>query len=163
MVIQHGVVVDEWGNMHVNTPIYSARKSFMSALYGIAQARRQINVDATLDQQGIDDNALSLTATEKQATLLNMLEARSGRYHGASYEPATMVARRPPRQSLAGHLLVLQQRDFNTLGGIYEKETGVSVFKAVQHELAEPIEMQATVPVTVSMSVTEAHCILRTR
>ena len=143
MVIQHGVVVDEWGNTHSNTPIYSARKSFMSALYGIAQARGQINVDATLEQLGIDDNAPSLTPAEKQTRLIYMLEARSGVYHDAAYEPATMVARRPPRGSHAPNTFWYYNNwDFNTLGSIYEKEIGVSVFKAVQTELAAPIGMQ---------------------
>jgi hypothetical protein len=61
----------------------------LQSLYGIAQARGTVNVAATLAQPAIDDNAPALSLAEKQATLLEMLQARSGVYHNAAYEPAS--------------------------------------------------------------------------
>jgi CubicO group peptidase (beta-lactamase class C family) len=75
------------------------RKSLLNALVGIAVDRRQIDHDATLGALGIDDNAPSLSAMEKTATVRDLLEARSGVYHPALYEKRRMAELRPPRFS----------------------------------------------------------------
>jgi CubicO group peptidase (beta-lactamase class C family) len=79
--------------------VHSIRKSFLSALYGIAVAHGQINLDATREQLGIDDNEPSLTPEEKQARVIDLLKARSGIYHAALYETPTLRAEKPPRGS----------------------------------------------------------------
>jgi CubicO group peptidase (beta-lactamase class C family) len=143
MIVQHGRVIDEWGDTKVRTPLYSVRKSFMSALIGIAVDRKQIRLDQTLEQLGIDDNAPSLTQEEKQATVQQLLEARSGVYHPTVYETRWMKSIKPERGSHApGTFWVYNNWDFNALGGIYEKATGTSIFQAVQDEIATPIGMQ---------------------
>lgn len=65
----------------------AVRKSLLSALIGIAVARREIKLDATLGSLGIDDNAPSLNDEEKTATVRDLLEARSGRPRGARHLP----------------------------------------------------------------------------
>lgn len=143
MIIQHGLVVAEWGDVSRRSNLYSARKSFMSALIGIAVGRGQINLDETLAQLGIDDNAPSLTSTEKQASVRMLLEARSGVYHPAIYETASMEAAKPPRGSHApGTFWYYNNWDFNTVGSIYEAATGQPVFDALKTEIADPIGMQ---------------------
>jgi CubicO group peptidase (beta-lactamase class C family) len=77
MIIQHGVIVDEWGDTAHKSPLFSVRKSLMSALIGIAVGRGQMHLDETLGELGIDDNPPSLTATEKTATVRDLIEARS--------------------------------------------------------------------------------------
>jgi hypothetical protein len=62
MIIDDGVVVDRWGETSKRFNVHSIRKSFLSGLYGVAVARKEINLNATLDQLGIDDNEPSLTA-----------------------------------------------------------------------------------------------------
>jgi CubicO group peptidase (beta-lactamase class C family) len=92
---------------------------------------------------GIDDSPPSLTEEEKQATVRELLEARSGVYHGANYETAQMAAARPPRGSHPhGTFWYYNNWDFNALGGIYEQATGTKVFLAFQQEIARPIGMQ---------------------
>jgi CubicO group peptidase (beta-lactamase class C family) len=59
--------------------IASIRKSFVSALYGIAVADGRINLAATVGELGIDDYT-PLTSVEKSATLRDLLQARSGIY-----------------------------------------------------------------------------------
>jgi CubicO group peptidase (beta-lactamase class C family) len=86
MVIQHGLVVAQWGHGAWRTPLASVRKSLLSALMGIGVDRHQIDLDATLGDLGIDDNAPSLSPEEKTATVRDLLEARSGVYHPALYE-----------------------------------------------------------------------------
>ncbi|SOE96581.1 CubicO group peptidase, beta-lactamase class C family [Burkholderia sp. D7] len=143
MIIQHGLVVAEWGDVSRRSNLYSGRKSFMSALIGIAVARGQIHPDETLEQLGMDDNEPSLTPTEKQASVRMMLEARSGVYHPTVYETPGMMASKPPRGShLAGTFWYYNNWDFNTLGTIYEKATDQRIFDALKTEIADPIGMQ---------------------
>ena len=68
--------------------VHSIRKSFLSALYGIHVREGRVDLAATLESLGIDDNEPSLTPVEKKATLHDLIEARSGIYHAALYETA---------------------------------------------------------------------------
>ena len=143
MIVQHGLVVAQWGDVSRKSNLHSARKSFASALIGIAVARGQINLDETLAQLGVDDSEPSLTPTEKQATVRMLLEARSGVYHPTVYETAGMEASRPPRYShTPGTFWYYNNWDFNTVGAIYEKATGQRIFDALKTEIANPIGMQ---------------------
>ena len=143
MIVQHGLVVAEWGDVSRKSNLHSARKSFASALIGIAVAQGQINLDETMEQLGIDDSEPSLTPTEKQATVRMLLEARSGVYHPTVYETAGMEASKPPRYSHPpGTFWYYNNWDFNTVGAIYEKATGQRIFDALKTEIADPIGMQ---------------------
>ncbi|MFT4064528.1 serine hydrolase domain-containing protein [Paraburkholderia sp.] len=143
MIVHNGLVVGEWGDVARKSNLYSARKSLLSALIGIAVARGQMHLDDTLAQLGIDDNEPSLSPTEKQATIRMMLEARSGVYHPAVYETAAMQAAKPPRYSHSpGTFWYYNNWDFNTVGAIYEKATGEAIFTALKMDIADPIDMQ---------------------
>jgi CubicO group peptidase (beta-lactamase class C family) len=143
MIVTHGRVIAEWGDTTKPMELASVRKSLLSALIGIAVARRQIDLDAEIGTLGIDDNAPSLTAEEKTATVRDLLEARSGIYHAALYETAGMAAQRPPRGSHPpGTFWYYNNWDFNTLAAIYLHATGTSVFDALDRDIAKPIGMQ---------------------
>jgi CubicO group peptidase (beta-lactamase class C family) len=143
MIIQHGAVVADWGDTTKRMELASVRKSLLNALIGNAVERHQIELNATLGALGIDDNAPSLTAEEKTATVRELLEARSGVYHSALYETPGMAALRPLRGSHApGTFWYYNNWDFNTLGSIYLHATGSSVFDAFEHEIAVPIGME---------------------
>lgn len=143
MIVQHGLVVAEWGNVSRKSNLHSARKSLLSALIGIAVSRGQIHLDETLAQLGIDDDEPSLTPMEKSATVRELLEARSGVYHPTVYETIGMEEKKPPRYSHApGTFWYYNNWDFNTAGYIYEKATGQSLFDALKTEIADPIGMQ---------------------
>ena len=143
MVVEHGLVVAQWGGTAAKNPIASVRKSLLSALVGIAVERGQINLDATLGELGIDDNTPSLSAEEKTATVRDLLEARSGIYHPALYETARMAAARPPRFShKPGTFWYYNNWDFNALGAIYEHAQQSSIYDAFEREIARPIAMQ---------------------
>jgi CubicO group peptidase (beta-lactamase class C family) len=119
MIVQHGLVVAQWGEVAAKTPLASVRKSLLNALIGIAVEQHQIDLDATLGSLGIDDNAPSLSAAEKTATVRELLEARSGVYHPALYETARMAALRPPRFGHApGTFWYYNNWDFNALGDL---------------------------------------------
>jgi CubicO group peptidase (beta-lactamase class C family) len=85
----------------------------------------------------------SITELEKQATVRQLLEARSGVYHAAAYETNGMLEQKPPRGSHApGTFWYYNNWDFNTLGYIYEQATGTKIFDAFYREIAQPIGMQ---------------------
>jgi CubicO group peptidase (beta-lactamase class C family) len=143
MIVQHGVIVDEWGDTEAKTPLFSVRKSLMSALIGIAVARHQIDLNDTLAQLGIDDNAPALTPIEQRATVRDLLEARSGVYHPTVYETPWMQKIKPPRGSHApGEFWCYNNWDFNVVGAIFEKATHVDIFDAFEADIAAPIGMQ---------------------
>lgn len=143
MIVRGGRVIAEWGDVSRKSNLNSARKSFMSALIGIAVARGQMHLDDTLGQLGIDDSEPALSSEEKQATVRMLLEARSGVYHPAAYETAGMKASKPPRYSHPpGTFWYYNNWDFNAVGAIYEKATGENIFCALKKELADPLGMQ---------------------
>jgi CubicO group peptidase (beta-lactamase class C family) len=122
IVVDDGVIVSQWGATTTKFNVHSIRKSLLSALYGIAIAKGQIKLNATLDQLGIDDNEPSLTLEEKQARVVDLLKARSGIYHAALYETPAMKAEKPARGSHPPRTFWCYNNwDFNALGTIYEK------------------------------------------
>ena len=143
LIVQDGRIVAGWGDLQKKVEIHSVRKSFMSALYGIALAGRQIDLTKTLAQLGIDDKPPRLTEREKQATVRDLLMARSGVYHEAAYETKTMEEERPRRGSHPpGTFWFYNNWDFNALGTILRNATGEDTFAAVEHSIARPLQMQ---------------------
>jgi CubicO group peptidase (beta-lactamase class C family) len=147
MIVQHGVVVAAWGDVGHRSNLHSCRKSLLNALIGIAVAQGKINLGDTLEKLGIDDKKPTLTKVEKQATVRDLLEARSGVYHPAAYETKGMAEQRPRSGSHApGTFWYYNNWDFNTLGYIYETATGAKIFDAFYREIAQPIGMQDFTP-----------------
>jgi CubicO group peptidase (beta-lactamase class C family) len=147
MIVQHGVVVAAWGDVAHKSNLHSCRKSLLNSLIGIAVAEGKIDPNDTLEKLGIDDNKPSLTAEEKQATVRDLLEARSGVYHPTVYETKGMEEQKPPRGSHApGTFWYYNNWDFNALGFIYEKAAGEKIFDAFYRRIAQPIGMQDFTP-----------------
>ena len=143
MIIEHGEVVDEWGDTEQKISSYSVRKSLISALYGIYSAEGVINVNQTMEQAGIDDSPDPLTKGERQASIVDLLRARSGIYHPVDFETDYMKKTRPERDShVPGTLWYYNNWDFNALGTIFEKKTGLKIGDAFYERIAKPIGMQ---------------------
>jgi len=147
MIVEDGVVVETWGDITRKYQCHSMRKSMLSALYGIYVAEGKIDLTKTLDELGIDDKK-PLTETEKSATVLDLLKARSGVYIRAAGESDSMKAIRPERGShLPGTFWYYNNWDFNALGTIFDQETGEeNIYQAFKSRIAEPIGMQDYVP-----------------
>jgi CubicO group peptidase (beta-lactamase class C family) len=153
IVVHHGGVVAQWGDAAAKAPLASVRKSLLSALYGNAVERGDINLKQTLADLGIDDNEPSLSAEEKSATVRDLLECRSGIYHPALYEAPDMAAKRPVRHSHPpGTFWYYNNWDVNTLGAIYEHAVRHSIFDALTSEIAQPTGMQDYVAPTAGTS-----------
>jgi len=143
MVVQGGEVVDQWGDINQKIDCYSIRKSLLSALYGIYTAEGVIDINQTLEQLGIDDSPDLLTKEEKQARVVDLLRARSGVYHKVDFETESMQKSRPPRGShLPGTFWYYNNWDFNVLGTIFEKKTGMKIGDAFYQRIAKPIGME---------------------
>ncbi len=147
MIVDDGVVVDEWGQTDRKFNCHSIRKSLLSALYGIQAAEGRIRLSDNLATLGIDDNEPALSDVEKRATIANLLRSRSGVYHPALYETPRMKAMRPPRHShRPGSFWYYNNWDFNALGTIYEKLTGETIFESFHRRIAQPLEMEDFTP-----------------
>lgn len=142
MIVHRGILVDGWGDLAARSEAYSVRKSVLSALIGIAVNEGRIDISQTMAALGIDDNP-PLTQAEKQATVADLLKARSGIYHPAHYETERMIRGRPARGSHPHDTFWYYNNwDFNALATIYEKRTGEKIFEAVARRLAQPLEME---------------------
>jgi CubicO group peptidase (beta-lactamase class C family) len=143
MVIKDGQIAAEWGEVAEPVNVYSVRKSLLNALIGIAVAKGQIHLDATLADLGIDDKPPGLTPDERQAVVGDLLKARSGIYHPAAFETNEMQEKRPARGSHAhGTFWFYNNWDFNALGGIYSQATREDIFESFRRRIARPIGMQ---------------------
>lgn len=143
MIIYQGKVLYHWGDLTRKYWVHSARKSFMSALYGIHVDEGNIDLSKTMADLGIDDNSPSLSDLEKTATVQMLLQARSGVYHPAAAEAPTMKAERPERYSHApGTFWYYNNWDFNVLGTIFEQETDTRIFENLKERIADPIGME---------------------
>ena len=143
VIVDRGQILDEWGETTRPFMCHSMRKSILSALYGPHVWDGTIDLQTDLASLGIDDNAPSLTETEKTASIADLLKARSGIYHPALYETAAMAAARPERGSHPpGTFWYYNNWDFNALCTIFENLTSRSLFEEFEDRLAGPLGMQ---------------------
>ena len=141
VVVHAGRVIFEYGDLSTPRVVASVRKSLLSALYGKYVASGLIKLDATLAELGIDDIG-GLSDKEKQATVRDLLEARSGVYHPAA-NSGDDSAHAPPRNSQThGTYFLYNNWDFNALGTIFEKQTGRNIYDAFESDLARPLGME---------------------
>lgn len=146
VIVEDGLVIDQWGEITQKFNLHSIRKSFLSALYGIHVRQGRIRLDKTLEQLGIDDNPPSLTAAEKRATIRDLLKSRSGVYHptvmDVYFTPADMAAR-PARGGHAPNAFwYYNVWDANVLGTIFEQETKTRIFEELKRRIADPTGME---------------------
>ena len=146
MVVHRGRVVAEWGDTHRRVDVASVRKSLLGALLGIALEEGRVKLSDTLGQLGIDDKQPSLTPTEMQATLADLLTSRSGVYHAIDLEPPAVAAQRPPRGGHApGEFWYYNNWDFNAAGSIYEQVAGTASSTHSSNASPTPLECKISV------------------
>ncbi len=142
MAVDDGLVVAAWGDVSRRFELYSARKSLVSALAGIAVADGRLETSKTLADLRVDDVPPLLDA-EKQAKVIDLLRSRSGIYHPAAKETADMKTNRPARGSAKpGETWLYNNWDFNTIGVILEQATGRRLFEEYERRIAAPLGME---------------------
>ncbi|MCL4368927.1 MAG: serine hydrolase, partial [Actinobacteria bacterium] len=141
VVVDRGRVVFRYGDIEELSYIASVRKSILSMLYGYWVENGTIKLDTTLDALKFDDIG-GLLPIEKQATIGDLITARSGVYHLASYS-GDDLAKAPPRGSQKpGTYMLYSNWDFNAAGAVFEQLTGRSIYDELQAQLAIPIQFE---------------------
>jgi CubicO group peptidase (beta-lactamase class C family) len=120
VVVVGGRVLWEYGDVKYVSYLASVRKSILAMLYGNYVKSGKIRLDKTLKDLNIDDVG-GLLPKEREATILDLLEARSGVYHpasnGASAAGGDTIGEAPPRGSIDhGSYFLYNNWDFNALG-----------------------------------------------
>ena len=142
LVVHQGRTVLDRGKTTKKTSSHSLRKSLMNALVGRAVDRGLIDLDSSLAQLGLDDRR-PLSPVEKKATVRDMLMSKSGIYLPAAAESPRMKRTRPPRHThLPGTHFYYNNWDFNALGTIFCKATGLSLGGAFADWVAAPLGMK---------------------
>ena len=141
LVIMGGRVLFEYGDLRETSYIASARKSLISMLYGKYVSNATIPLSRTLRALRIDDKD-GLLPAELDATVGDLLSARSGVYHRAA-NLGDASDRAPARGSVKhGTYFLYNNWDFNALGAILERETGRGVYELFGADIAAPIGLK---------------------
>ncbi len=141
MVSVGGKSLFEYGDIAHLSYLASVRKSVLAILYGKYVENGTIVLGKTLREIGLTD-VDGLLPEEQEATIENLITARSGVYHPAS-NAGDSTASAPPRGSQRpGTYFLYNNWDFNAAGAAFEKLTGKDIYDAVESDLARPIGMQ---------------------
>lgn len=147
LVVVGGRVLWEYGDLQAISYLASVRKSLLAMLYGKYVDNGTIRLDATMADLKIDD-VQGLLPLEKQATVLDLLSARSGVYHEAANAActncgSTMGDPPGPRGTVKpGTHFLYNNWDFNALGTIFEQQTGLNIYDAFARDFAAPLGLQ---------------------
>lgn len=142
VVVYGDKVLAAWGDYSAEFLTHSARKSFMSAMYGIYSDEGKIDLEATMAELGIDD-VPPLSEQEKLAKVIHLLQARSGVYHTAAAETQGMHDYKPDRDTyLPGTHWCYNNWDFNTLGTIFNQVVGQDFFEALVERIGVELGME---------------------
>ena len=141
LVVHGGRVIFEYGDVRETSYLASARKSLVSMFYGRYVDNGAIRLGTSLRALGFDDIG-GLLPAEREATVGDLLAARSGVYHRAA-NLGDASDRAPARGSVRhGRYFLYNNWDFNALGAILEQLTGRSVYDIFTTDIATPIGLQ---------------------
>lgn len=141
MAVFRGHVILACGDVDRPFEAHSVRKSVVSGLYGVAVARREIDLDATLADFAIDERT-PLTQAERSATVRQVISARSGVYLPAAYAPAGQDGRPERGSHSPGTHWFYNNWDFNVAGVVYERATGEDLYESFDRRIAKPLGME---------------------
>jgi CubicO group peptidase (beta-lactamase class C family) len=143
-------VVLEWGASARRLNGQSLRKSLLNALLGVAFERGLLDLDrpvGSFDLPGGEE----LNDVERSATVRDLMMSRSGIYLRAANESLSAMVERPRRNSHApGEHWYYNNWDFNALGVIFEKSSGLGIGDAFHRWIARPLGMRDFRPEDVS-------------
>lgn len=142
VVVVNGKIIYTYGDIRQVSYIASCRKSVLSMLYGKYVANGTIKLDETIGQLGIDD-LQRLLPQEKEATVYDLITARSGVYHPASNPGGIPEGKKYERGATPhGTRFVYNNWDFNVAGTVFTQKTGLDIFDALERDLAKPLGME---------------------
>ncbi len=155
MVAVGGKVIFSYGDVSENVKIASCRKSLLSTLYGNYVKDGTIDLNKTLAELGIDEDENSwggssnwdggkLLESEKQATIKDLLTARSGIFHkpANSGDDHDYMSASDRGKYTHGTYYLYNNWDFNCAGGVFEQLTGKDIYAAFKTDIADPCQWQ---------------------
>jgi CubicO group peptidase (beta-lactamase class C family) len=141
VVVENGRVAYTYGDIERVSYLASVRKSILAMLYGVWVEDGTVDLDATLEDLEMDDVG-GLLPVERQATVGDLVTARSGVYHPAS-NSGDNLADAPERGSQTpGEYMLYSNWDFNAAGGAFELITGRDIFDELERQLAGPLQFE---------------------
>ena len=141
VAVAGGKILADYGDTTHLSYIASVRKSVLAMLLGNYVASGKVRLDKTLKEMAITDHG-GLSDHELEATIADLLAARSGVYHVSSYSGDDLASAPPRNSQKHGTYYLYSNWDFNALGTIFEQETGRNIYDALETDLARPIGMQ---------------------
>ena len=141
LILQNGKILYEYGDIEEVSYIASCRKSVLSILYGKYVENGTIDLQQTIGDIGIDEKD-GLLPQEKEATVNDIITARSGVFHipaNGGYDEKNILKRGSVKH---GEYFVYNNWDFNVAGYILENKTGHSVYEEIEEQLAKPLGFQ---------------------
>jgi CubicO group peptidase (beta-lactamase class C family) len=141
LAVQDGKVLFSYGPVEKVSNMASARKSILSMMYGKYVVDGTIDLDKTIADLGIDDTG-GLLPIEREATVRDLLTARSGVYHPAA-NGGDNAAFAPARGSqIPGAYFLYNNWDFNVAGTVFEMQTNRGIFTAFAEDIAAPLQLE---------------------
>lgn len=143
VVVVHGKILYQYGDVTRVSKIASVRKSILSMLYGNYVFSGKVDLEKSVKDLGLEDKQPFLPI-EERAKLLHLLAGRSGIYIIPDKpDPHSVDSYQLRRGSvLAGTHYAYNEWDFNAAGTAFEKLTGKNIYDALESDLARPIGMQ---------------------
>jgi CubicO group peptidase (beta-lactamase class C family) len=139
-IIVGGKMIFQYGYLDRLSYIASCRKSVLSMMYGKYVENGTIDLNKTVAELGLDD-LQGLTAEEMEATVNDLITARSGIYHPASN--AGDSTDKPARGTYRhGEHYLYNNWDFNAAGEAFELMTGKNIYDAFGDDIAKRINME---------------------
>jgi CubicO group peptidase (beta-lactamase class C family) len=147
LIVSGNEIVGSFGNLTSPYRTHLMRKAFLSAFIGlhVGSAKNQIRLNATLLELAIDDEPGPLTALQKQTTVKNLLNRKSGINHRAAADGgliADNVRRLGGRENISGTIWAYNNWNYNALTTIFETRTGLAVAEAFNTGIAQPAQMK---------------------
>ncbi|MEX0645742.1 MAG: serine hydrolase [Parvularculaceae bacterium] len=156
VVVHRGRLIAQWGSVETPYTAQSVRKALLNSLVGGLVDDGSVSLNATLADVGINDSDPELTASERQATVRDLLRSRSGIFHSALYEVggwtrarrALAEAEKAAGRDLfpAGAIWIYNNWDFNALGTIVENAAKREIGPLFDERIAGPTGMQDFAP-----------------
>jgi CubicO group peptidase (beta-lactamase class C family)/uncharacterized membrane protein len=141
VVLEHGKIVYEYGDISEISYNASVRKSILAMLYGKYVVNGTVDLHQTIGDIGIDEDD-GLLPIEKQATVDHIITARSGVFHvpaNGGYDTNNVKERGSKKP---GSYFLYNNWDYNVAGFIFEEKTGNTVYEELEQQLAIPLGFQ---------------------
>ena len=141
LVTHNNKIVLDWGKTKEKFWVHSIRKSFLSALTGVALCEGRLQLETPLEEYSFLPDKLN--GPESNATLHDLILSRSG-----IYLPAAAADRElPPRGShLPGEAWFYNNWGFNVVQLVLEQNYECDIFSLFSEKIAVPLGMKNFIP-----------------